>query len=405
MLAATSVTLCGATACGDKGGKVNPNANKIQCDIFAGATVDCTPPVYEKYLSLTDESEIAKFLFEQNNRSSFKPVPTSQSVVLSWEMRNVMTMYMVWVSENEDLSNPCFQGQTQECYISVDGLLPGTYYWKVADARGKESDVDSFVVSDYVRALNVDNIKNFRDLGGWKTESGKTVKYGMSYRSAVLKETSGVALTKLGIKTEIDLRAEVECAKSIIPEKYAIQFLQAGIMQGDYVLKDKSFYSLLTPEQIIEKRHSEAAFKQEYAAALYQAFKLYTEKSNYPILFHCTSGADRTGTFAFLLNGMLGVGIDDLYRDFELTCIAMGGKRWRSNIKKDESGNYYFTDDGYATVPDNYVAIGLLYKGLMTCYSTGDGKLSSAIKNYLRKDVGLTDADFQAIENIMLEEA
>ncbi len=227
----------------------------------------------------------------------------------------------------------------------------------------------------------------------------------MSYRSAALKETSGAALTKLGIRTEIDLRAEEEYAKSILPEKYAIRFLQAGIMQGDYVLKDKSFYSLLTPEQIEEKRHSEAAFKQEYADALYQAFKLYTQKSNYPILFHCTSGADRTGTFAFLLNGMLGVGIDDLYRDFELTCIAMGGKRWRSNIKKDESGNYYFTDDGYATVPDNYVAIGLLYKGLMTCYSTGDGKLSSAIKNYLRKDVGLTDADFQAIEDIMLEEA
>lgn len=68
----------------------------------------------------------------------------------------------------------------------------------------------------------------------------------------------------------------------------------------------------------------------------------------------------------------------------------------------DESGNYYFNDDGYVTVSDNYVAIGLLYKGLMHCYGTGDGKLSSAIKNYLRTDVGLTDEDFQAIENIML---
>ncbi len=136
---------------------------------------------------------------------------------------------------------------------------------------------------------------------------------------------------------------------------------------------------------------------------MYQAFKLYTVEDNYPILFHCTSGADRTGTFAFLLEGMLGVALDDLYRDFELTCFSMGGKRWRSNIERDEDGNYYFNDDGYVTVSDNYVAIGLLYKGLMQCYSTGDGKLSSAIKNYLRTDVGLTDADFQAIEAIMLE--
>ena len=159
---------------------------------------------------------------------------------------------------------------------------------------------------------------------------------------------------------------------------------------------------MLTPEQIEEKRHSEAAFQQSYADALYNAFKLYTDYNNYPILFHCTSGADRTGTFAFLLCGMLGVEVGDLYKDFELTCFSMGGKRWRSNIECDENGNYYFNDDGYVTVPDNYVAIGLLYKGLMTCYSTGDGKLSSAIKNYLKKDVGLTEEDFEKIANNML---
>lgn len=39
----------------------------------------------------------------------------------------------------------------------------------------------------------------------------------------------------------------------------------------------------------------------------------------------------------------------------------------------------------------------------MTCYKTEDGKLSSAIKNYLKLDVGLTDEDFEAIEKNMLE--
>ena len=377
--------------------------NKIECHAFNGDSIDCTASIYKKYLQLTDEKDIAKYLFESNKAGVMKPVPMSGSVVLSWDRATTAyTRYNVWVSKTEDFSKTVFQTETLDTYASVDGLLPGTYYWKVRNSSGKESDVDTFTVSDYVRALNVDEIRNFRDLGGWKTESGKTIKYGLTYRSAALRTTSGNALVNLGVKTEIDLRAEEDYAQSVIPKQYGIQFLQAGIMQGDYVLKDKSFYSMLTPEQIEEKRHSDAAFKQEYADALYNAFKLYTEESNYSILFHCTSGADRTGTFAFLLNGMLGVGLDDLYRDFELTCFSMGGKRWRSNIECDENGNYYFNDDGYVTVPDNYVAIGLLYKGLMTCYSTGDGKLSSAIKNYLRTDVGLTDADFQSIENIML---
>ena len=314
-----------------------------------------------------------------------------------------MTRYNVWVSANEDVSQPVFQTQTMDSYAAVSGLIPGKYYWKVATSTGsRESVVDSFVVGNYVRSLDVDGIKNFRDLGGWMTESGKMVQYGLSYRCAALQSSNATALVNLGVKTEIDLRAGEEYESSVIPQSYGITYLQAGIMQGDYVLKDKSFYSMLTPEQIEEKRHSEAKFQQSYADALYAAFKLYTVKDNYPILFHCTSGADRTGTFAFLLNGMLGVSVDDLYKDFELTCISMAGKRWRSNIERDENGNYFFNDDGYATVPDNYVAIGLLYKGLMTCYSTGDGKLSSAIKNYLRTDVGLTDEDFKAIEKNML---
>lgn len=385
-----------------KGGEMKQD-DKIICNTHNGAVIDCTPPAYQTYLSLTSESEIAKYLFEHNNKGYFKPVPRSGDVVLSWKRTgNSVSRYNVWVSEKEDLSQPVFQAQTTDSYVTVDGLLPGTYYWKVANGSGMESDVGTFTVSNYVRSFDVDEIRNFRDVGGWMTESGKTVKYGLSYRSAALKASSGPALSKLGVKTEVDLRADAEYATSIIPASYGINFLQAGIMQGDYVLKDKSFYSSLTPEQIIEKRHSAAEFKQEYADALYAAFKRYTVKGNYPILFHCTSGADRTGTFAFLLNGMLGVSVEDLYKDFELTCIAMGGKRWRSNIERDEDGNYFFNDDGYVTVSDNYVAIGLLYKGLMECYSTGDGKLSSAIKNYLRKDVGLTDEDFQAIEEIML---
>lgn len=375
----------------------------IETKKFNGESIDCTSPAYQSYLALTDESDIAKYLLEQNNKGNFKPVPTSGNVVLSWERgTSSYTRYTVWVSQNEDLSNPVFQTETTNVYATVSGLLPGVYYWKVADIMGNGSEVDFFTVSNYVRSLDVDEIRNFRDLGGWKTENGKSIKYGLTYRCANIKTTSGPALVDLGVKTEIDLRADAENKNSAIPEQYGIQFLQAGIMQGDYVLKDKSFYSLLTPEQIIEKRHSEAAFKQAYADALYAAFKMYTVESNYPIVFHCTSGADRTGTFAFLLEGMLGVELEDLYKDFELTCIAMGGKRWRSNIELDANGNYYFNDDGYVTVSDNYVAIGLLYKGLMTCYATGDGKLSSAIKNYLKTDVGLTDEDFEAIENIML---
>lgn len=395
-----SLLVSGLAAC-SSGATEKENPWKL--DAYNGGTVDLTPYAYQRYLALTEENEIAKLLFEHNQNGKLKSVIKPQSLALGWESNEGASRYTVIVSDSEEFKNQIVFGTTQELYYVVEDLLPGTYYWKVTDNLGNETDVDSFVVTDYVRSLDVDEIKNFRDLGGWKTESGKKIKYGLSYRCAAIQESSGPALLGLGVKTEIDLRADEEYAVSVIPQKYGLNFLQAGIMQGDYILKDKTYRnSSLTQEQIDEMRHT-AVFKQEYADALYNAFKLYTDASNYPIVFHCTSGADRTGTFAFLLEGMLGVEIDDLYKDFELTCFAMGGKRWRSNIEKDDSGNYFFNDDGYVTVSDNYVAIGLLYKGLMADYSTGDGKLSSAIKNYLRTDVGLSDEDFEAIEDLMLE--
>lgn len=403
MALSASVALCGLSACGE--GDAAKTKGTLTGEVYAGKVVDLTPAAYESYLGLTDENEMAKLLTLYNEHNKTTPVVESKPMVLAWDRNPKATRYTVSVSDKENFSHMVAFITTQDCYASVGNLMPGVYYWRVADNLGNQTEVDYFTVGDHVRAMNVDNIRNFRDLGGWKTEDGKKLKYGMTYRCAALRETSGKALSELGVRTEVDLRAEEEYATSIISKEYGIKFLQAGIMQGDYVLKDKSFYSSLTPEQIEEKRHSEARFKQAYADALYETFKLYTDASNYPILFHCTSGADRTGTFAFLLEGLLGVEIDDLYRDFELTSFSMGGKRWRSNIEMDDAGNYYFNGDGYVTVPDNYVAIGLLYKGLMECYSTGDGKLSSAIKNYLRTDVGLTDEDFQLIRNIMLEDA
>ena len=47
-----------------------------------------------------------------------------------------------------------------------------------------------------------------------------------------------------------------------------------------------------------------------------QVFKLLADENNYPIIFHCSIGTDRTGLIAFLVNALLGVSEEDLYRDY-----------------------------------------------------------------------------------------
>ena len=57
------------------------------------------------------------------------------------------------------------------------------------------------------------------------------------------------------------------------------------------------------------------------------------DASSYPVLFHCWAGADRAGTLAFLLNALLGVSLEDLIRDYELSSLSVWGSRSRSAVE------------------------------------------------------------------------
>ena len=57
--------------------------------------------------------------------------------------------------------------------------------------------------------------------------------------------------------------------------------------------------------------------KATYKTAL--QFVLTCVKNDKPVYFHCAIGRDRTGTLAFLLEGVLGMSKSDIYKDYELT--------------------------------------------------------------------------------------
>ncbi len=61
----------------------------------------------------------------------------------------------------------------------------------------------------------------------------------------------------------------------------------------------------------MQTRHGKAAFAE--------VFRVFLDEKNYPIVFHCISGQDRTGSLAFILNGLLGVPEEQLYLDWEST--------------------------------------------------------------------------------------
>ncbi|MGA2500929.1 MAG: tyrosine-protein phosphatase, partial [Tepidisphaeraceae bacterium] len=58
--------------------------------------------------------------------------------------------------------------------------------------------------------------------------------------------------------------------------------------------------------------------------AFVKSFKIFCDEKNYPIVLHCIAGQDRTGSLAFILNGLLGVDEEDLYKDWEASGFCNG---------------------------------------------------------------------------------
>jgi protein-tyrosine phosphatase len=77
--------------------------------------------------------------------------------------------------------------------------------------------------------------------------------------------------------------------------------------------------------------------KEKGREAFTKCFKVFLDEANYPIVFHCIAGADRTGSLACILNGLLGVEAELLHKDWQYTWSKRGKEvpeeRWEKLMK------------------------------------------------------------------------
>ena len=207
-------------------------------------------------------------------------------------------------------------------------------------------DVKIAVSETAPRNLYIDGVTNVRDAGGWMTASGKRTKQGVLFRSARLDDITekGIReLGKLGIRTEVDLRED-------------------GFDPG-----------ILSYENIPMK--TGGGYLVSNIPSLPSFFHMICDETKLPIIYHCSIGTDRTGMVTFLINGLLGVSEEDLYRDYLFSNFALieGMRRPR-------------TIDEYIAYMDRF---------------EGD-TLSQRIENFLLS-VGVDEKDIAALRHLMLE--
>ncbi|MGF1638100.1 MAG: tyrosine-protein phosphatase [Cyclobacteriaceae bacterium] len=182
------------------------------------------------------------------------------------------------------------------------------------------------------RFISMQGSANFRDLGGYTTSNGKQIKWQKLYRSDKLSKltTQDVdAMVDLGIKTVVDLRTEKEKQRdpSVLPEGVNVveipiwreewnYFLELTAQQVDSLERARVNTAQGSEPRIVD---SYIAFPDEFQPEVARFFETLAQEENYPILFHCSAGTDRTGFLAALTLSYLEVPEDVIVEDYALS--------------------------------------------------------------------------------------
>ena len=177
------------------------------------------------------------------------------------------------------------------------------------------------------RIVKLKGALNFRDLGGYKSADGRTVKWGKIFRSdglARLTRKDHAILKKMGLKLVIDFRRESEVKKSPdnLPEENSFDYLHLPVSGTDF--------DTVTAMERLKKGDTgwlTESFMRDgyinnidnYADAWGTVMKRLSDSENLPLVFHCTAGKDRTGACAALILLILGVPEETVILDHGLS--------------------------------------------------------------------------------------
>ena len=336
----------------------------------------------ERSYTDTNDDEISVMnKYSGSNYSSIDRKDCPAPVHITWtdaaSNSTVITIY-----EDQALTKKVWSQNASARSTSADvyNLIPGlTYYYTVSEGstvweKGYFSTTGRRRMIKVSDTEKIGHANNCRDLGGLEvTDKGtkKTIRYGYLFRGTNLDKTTDTEKAFMTgfmkIRMDVDLRAgtssgpgstedgSYNCYRPFDPTRYEVDYINPGFTD---------FTDLTNVEKV----------KPVINTILSTAI---SGKSTY---FHCRIGADRTGYFAMLIEGLLGVSEKDCSIDYELTCFsdAVGEKRYR-NV----SGNNQYFRQGL-----NYL------RG-----QNGD-TFQDKIENYLVNTVGISQSlinDFKAI--------
>lgn len=221
--------------------------------------------------------------------------------------------------ETIDRSKPILDGHGKGAF-QLNIPAKERYYFQFITNEGKA------ILAE--RHLPIQGGYNFRDLGGLKNKDGRFVKWGQIFRSDDLYKLTDndlAYLSSIPIISVVDFRSEKEIGSA--PDKIpgAAQYYPYTITPGslptsaDISGDNLEALQTLNIDSIMQNINELLVTNPSSVRRYTDLFQLMEDKTNVPLLFHCSAGKDRTGMGAALFLFALGVDEETILNDYLLS--------------------------------------------------------------------------------------
>ncbi|MBQ3841076.1 MAG: tyrosine-protein phosphatase [Ruminiclostridium sp.] len=281
-----------------------------------------------------------------------------------------------------------------------------------APEKTVEVSVPGNIVTKESQQLTTTSIINARDLGGYHTVDGKTIKRGLLLRTAKLstatEEDIAILKNDYNLGYVIDMRVGGEAGTDTDPVIEGVE--QVNLPVGITAFITKS-YAATDPEErlaILKKIYEDGeigeyfyanALKQDSVREQYKLFfdVLLKSKGEKAVLWHCSHGKDRTGIGAALLLYVFGVDEETILKDFLLTNEFYAGA-------EDAAREQFMTL--FPDEPDLANAMAALSGGVKEQYLRHAidymKEESGSVEAFVREKIGVSDEDIGLLRSYYL---
>lgn len=243
-----------------------------------------------------------------------------------------------------------------------------------------------------VRHLNLAGASNFRDLGGYVGQDGRTVRWRQLFRSNHLGHLSSAdiaVLRQLGVRNAFDFRGKDERSAALC----GIEAIETHSLpvEPTVVAALRAIHAsgrpATTTDALDVMRDSYRGYV-EHNTQRFRALFSHLLQDRAPLVIHCTAGKDRTGFACALILHTLGVADETIAEDYLMT---------NRFYRRDPSASPDLPEDVRQVLGSVQASF------LAAAFETIDA-VYGGLDNYLRDGLGIGRSEREALRERYLED-